>query len=408
MRLLHVSDWHVGLTTGVFARRRDHEAIVAEIAAIVRDRSPDLILHTGDLFHSQYPGVDDMRFGIEALLELSALAPMVVVRGNHDSDRLFSVFDSLLGASSRLRFIATPANLGDETVDPIRRYEAADGSRIALAAIPFVHANRFLAHMHDADQRTSTFADRLGFYERNLGAILLKSLDAARDVAIFASHQYIGGALKSGSERPLHVADEYATRATDLPSVSYAAFGHIHRPQLIPAGCIARYAGSPIQIDFGEEGERKSVVFVDARPMRAPLVEIISLSGGRELKTISVDFDAIASLAPRVQGALCRLTVRTQTAVPELATLVAEALPGAEFVEIVEDCAATRTFAVESGKDAARRDEATLADLFAEYLTGRPPVRADARRVNAEFERLRLAADAGIPFNVPELELGET
>jgi exonuclease SbcD len=405
MRLLHVSDWHVGLTTGVFARRADHEKIVAEIAQIVREHKPDLILHTGDLFHSHYPAVDDLRFGIEALLELSALAPTVVIRGNHDSDRLFSVFNELLGAESRLRFIPLPMNLGDANVDPIRRYPAADGSRIALAALPFVHANRFLAHVRDADERTSTFADRIGAYERDLGAALIDSLDPKHDVAVFGSHQFVGGAIKSGSERALHVADEYATRSSDLPMVSYAAFGHIHKPQRIPAACIARYAGSPIQIDYGEEGEKKSVVFIDAQPMRAPAVDVLPLIAGRHLVTLSADLDTLAALAPRVRGALCRLTVRTEKPQPELARRVAEALPEGEFVEIIEDCPATRIMAVEQS---GTGDQASLADIFAEYLAGRPPVRAEASQVHAAFERLRLATESGEQLFVAELEESPT
>jgi exonuclease SbcD len=400
MRLLHVSDWHVGLTTGVFSRRRDHEEIVEEISEVVRDCKPDLILHTGDLFHSQYPAVDDMRFGIDALLELSALAPTIVVRGNHDSDRLFAVFDDLLGSDSRLRFIALPANLGDPNVDPIRRMPAADGSRIALAALPFVHANRFLAHVRDVDERTAPFADRLGAYERDLGAALMRTLDPKREVAIFASHQYVGGALKSGSERPLHVGDEYATRASDIPMVSYAAFGHIHRPQQISAACVARYAGSPIQIDFGEEGEKKSVVFVDAQPMRAPSYEVLPLRGGRHLVTLAARLEDLPALADRVRGALCKLTVRTENPISDLAKRVSDALPHAECVEILEDCAATRTVAVEEG---VQGKDATLADLFTEYLAERPPTRAEAALVRAAFERLRIATEAGESLAVPEL-----
>jgi exonuclease SbcD len=401
MRLLHVSDWHVGLTTGVFSRRSDHEAIIAEIKAIVRDSKPDLILHTGDLFHSQYPAVDDMRFGIDALLELSALAPTVVVRGNHDSDKLFAVFDELLGIDARLRFIALPAKLGDPNVDPIHRFPAADGSRIALAALPFVHANRFLAHVRDVDERTAPFADRLGAYERDMGSALLRSLDPKRDVAIFASHQYVGGALKSGSERPLHVGDEYATRASDIPLVSYAAFGHIHRPQRIAAACIAHYAGSPIQIDYGEEGEKKSVVFVEAQPMRSPSCKVLPLTGGRNLVTVTAALADLHALQARVSGALCRLTVRTETAVSDLAKRVADALPHGEFVEILEDCAATRVVAVE---DSGRTEEASLADLFGEYLAARPPSRADASLVRSAFDRLRAATEAGEKLVVPELE----
>jgi DNA repair exonuclease SbcCD nuclease subunit len=66
----------------------------------------------------------------------------------------------------------------------------------------------------------------------------------------------------------MRVGDDYATRAGDIPAVSYGAFGHIRKPQEIGNSNHARYAGSPTQIDFGEEGEGKSFVFVEANRAR--------------------------------------------------------------------------------------------------------------------------------------------
>jgi exonuclease SbcD len=269
VRLLHTSDWHIGVTTGrmAHARRPDHEKTQAELVAYARDLKPDLILHTGDLFHVGYPAVDDMRFGLECVKELAALAPVIVLRGNHDNDRLFRVFALLLGSESNLTFVDLPPRLDEH---PVIRVPCSDGTAIALAPLPFVHANRFFGFYPDAESQTVTYADRLGAYERRLGERLLAGFDPGREVAVFGAHLFVQGAVKSGSERQLHVGDEYATRAGDMPAVSYAAFGHIHRPQRIPGLVAARYAGSPIPIDFGEEGEEKSAVFVDAAPGRRP------------------------------------------------------------------------------------------------------------------------------------------
>lgn len=390
MRLLHVSDWHVGLVTGSFPRRPDHEKVFAEVASIVREYRPDLVLHTGDVFHSGFPAVDDMRLGLEALQELAALTRVVVVRGNHDSDRLFRVFTLLLGSSSRLTFIDLPPKLDG---DPILRFPADRGATvIALAPLPFVHANRFLGRYDNAAEQTVTFADRLGEYERALGARLVEGLDPASEVAVFAAHQYVQGATKSGSERRLHVSEDYMTRASDIAAVSYAAFGHIHRPQRIPGSVEARYAGSPIQIDFGEENEQKSVVFVDAEPRRTPQLTIIPVSGGRPLRTVSTTLAEIVTMADRYSGALCRVTIHTETPTPNLAQRVQEALPGADLIEVVENCAASRVSPVE--ERSAVTTEPSPAELFAEFLALRPVRGADANRVRAAFAIVLAAAEA--------------
>src|ERR687885_331372 len=84
MRLLHVSDWHIGRQTYRCSRVPDHEAALGEIVELARDTRPHLVLHTGDVFDGFRPGYVEMSFAVEALEELAALAPVVVVAGNHD------------------------------------------------------------------------------------------------------------------------------------------------------------------------------------------------------------------------------------------------------------------------------------------------------------------------------------
>ena len=125
------------------SREPDIRAAVEKIIALAREEGPDLILHAGDLFDALRPGVEDMHWTIDRLRELAAVAPVLVVCGNHDSPALFRLFDKLLGPRSRIRFVAhprlpeaggvleVPAKGGDEEV-----------ARVAL--LPFVHASRMV------------------------------------------------------------------------------------------------------------------------------------------------------------------------------------------------------------------------------------------------------------------------
>ena len=48
-------------------------------------------------------------------------------------------------------------------------------------------------------------------------------------------------------------------------SASYVALGHVHRPQAVRgAPSPTRYAGSLLQLDFGEKEQTKSVTVADA------------------------------------------------------------------------------------------------------------------------------------------------
>src|SRR5262245_11895481 len=139
MKVLHVSDWHLGRLTYREPRASDHDVVLAEIVALARAERPDLVCHTGDLFDQRRPSYPDMARGITALQELAAVAPVVVVCGNHDSPRLFEVFAQLLGPDSHIHFVAEPRL---PTEGGILRFPAADGTILRLGVLPFVHANR--------------------------------------------------------------------------------------------------------------------------------------------------------------------------------------------------------------------------------------------------------------------------
>src|SRR5436305_1657569 len=95
-------------------RDEDIRAAVEEIVSIARAERPDLVLHAGDLFDGPRPAYPDLRWAVDALRELAAVAPTIVICGNHDAPALFGLLDRLLGPDSRLRFVgrALPPELG--------------------------------------------------------------------------------------------------------------------------------------------------------------------------------------------------------------------------------------------------------------------------------------------------------
>jgi exonuclease SbcD len=122
-------------------------------------------------------------------------------------------------------------------------------------------------------------------------------------VNVIAAHAFVHGADASGSERAAHLTTAYGVPSTVFPAAAhYVALGHLHRPQEIPGPCPIRYSGSPMALDFGEAGQRKVVVVVDAAPGTPARVAEVPLSSGRplvvakgtlaELRTLEVADDA--------------------------------------------------------------------------------------------------------------------
>ncbi len=146
MRLLHISDWHLGRMTYRYSRAPDHDVVLEEIIGYARELRPHLILHTGDLFDAFRPGYAEMARGIDALKELAATAPVVVVAGNHDSPALFRLFNRLQGEDSKIRFV-DQARLPEE--GGVLEFPGMGDEVIRLAPLPFVHANRMVERFED-------------------------------------------------------------------------------------------------------------------------------------------------------------------------------------------------------------------------------------------------------------------
>jgi exonuclease SbcD len=394
VRLLHTSDWHLGRQTYRVSRAPDHDRVLAQILAAARETLPDLILHTGDLWDVHRPAHEDLARGVEALRGLAEVAPVLVLCGNHDSPSLLRVFARLHGEEGRIRFVADARAAAHE-------FPARDGDVIRVAALPFVHQNRAIAHLEvDPRDWTAAYADRVQRVWRVLARSLADGLDPGRHVTVAAAHLHLEGARWSGSERPLHVTDEYATRPAHLPEAAYAAFGHVHRPQPIPGG---RYAGSPLPLDFGEEGEDKSSVLVEARPGRPARVETLPLDPGRPLLSLEGGLAELGAHAALARGALCRVIVDTDEPTPDLAARVADLLPQAVVLEVEERCRGERLEPVSEGR-VADEGEAPLRDLFREYLGQEGTRGASAARVLRRFGALLDAAEAEVEPLLDPLE----
>ncbi|MDZ7732813.1 MAG: AAA family ATPase, partial [Acidimicrobiia bacterium] len=83
------------------------------------------------------------------------------------------------------------------------------------------------------------------------------------------AHLMVAGGVLGGGERSAHTVFDYSVPAQVFPvAAQYVALGHLHRAQELPAACPVRYCGSPLQLDFGETGDTKSVTIVIAEAGR--------------------------------------------------------------------------------------------------------------------------------------------
>ena len=284
MKLLHTSDWHVGKTIRGHSRIPEHEAVLTEIVTLADEHSVDLVIVAGDLFETATPTAEAESLVYRTLLQLlDTDAHVAVISGNHDNARRLRAVAPVFEALGRIHLVTEPTRPDDGGVI---RLSMPGGEQVRLAMLPFVSQRGVVRAKNlmeaAAYENTQAYADRM--------RLLIETLTAefgSDTVNILAAHAFVYGGQLGGGERAAHFIDDYAISAQSFPvTASYVALGHVHRPQRIPGAAPIHYCGSPLQLDFGEEDQRKQVNLVEIEPGVPPVVTHASLSGGRTLRTL--------------------------------------------------------------------------------------------------------------------------
>jgi DNA repair protein SbcD/Mre11 len=386
-RILHVSDWHLGLTTRGVERLADHEQALGEICEIAAVVRPHLILHTGDLFHTPHPANEAVRLAFDVLHRLEALCPVIVLRGNHDGIEHFRALQSVLGEATRIRLVDVPKRPGEGGVVEV---EGEPGEIVRVGLLPFLESNRArIIERLTKDWTTwaTQYADGVAGVEGVIAAGLLEHYDASKHILLFAAHLHLDVAVPSQSERRRHIVEEYAARAASIPrDVSYAAFGHIHNPQRLRAAMPAWYAGSPIPVDFGEITDAKRVIAVEVHPgTPADVAEHFLRRTGRRLLRIDATLEEIEAMAADVNDAICDIVVRTPTTVPDLSDRVAALLPQASFASIQGAAADARIAPLAGGTPSDEQVAEGYDALFRRFVEAHPPASGSAQLADDVF-----------------------
>jgi exonuclease SbcD len=181
-------------------------------------------------------------------------------------------------------------------------------------------------------------------------------------VNVVAAHAFVHGADASGSERAAHLSSAYGVPSTVFPSnAHYVALGHLHRLQEIPGPCPIRYCGSPLALDFGEAGQQKVAVVVEAAPGTPARVTEVPLESGRPLHVVKGTMAELQAVTVP-DDAYVRAHVREKLRVG-LADEVRMLWPN--VVDVVLEAPSARG---DRGPHVESRSERSAHDLFAAYL----------------------------------------
>jgi DNA repair protein SbcD/Mre11 len=332
MRIVHTSDWHAGRMWKNLRRLDELESLLNFLADHVTRDDIDLLLISGDVFDSGAPIAEAERLVFRFLRRVGeAGVRTVVIAGNHDSPARLQAWGSLAELAG-VQVVARPqpADKGG-----ILRFNTKRGEQAVIAAVPFAATRDLVSAATLAADETAArqrYADGL----RRIVTHLCEHFDP-QAINILMAHTHIEGAVLSGSEREVHVGEEWAATAQALPAnAHYIALGHIHRPQTLNAApSPTEYAGSLMQLDFGEEGEEKSFVIVQAEPGRPARIERIRYEGAKPLRTIRAGLAELEARSTELATyGWLRIRVPIETFDPDLNSRVRRVLSNAVAVHV--------------------------------------------------------------------------
>ena len=327
MRILHTADWHVGTRLGRYDRMDDYVAVLDELAAIADREAVDLVIVAGDLFDRPAPPIDALRLVLETLERLASEArPVVAIAGNHDSPELFEVLAPLM----RPRHVYLVGAIRPPDDGGVLDLETG-GGRALVACFPFLRQGRVVDFLADTDAWHGAYADKVAALCDRYSARLRQH--RSRAVKLLTAHFMVHGALLGGEgaprgERALHVGEAYSAAERALPDgLHYVAMGHVHNPQPVPgAPAAGEYAGSLLELDFGEAGEPKRVVLIDAEPDRPATLRSIAVTGGRKLRRARSSWEKLLADGS-LRDSFLDLTVLTDGPDPGLADRARQEFP---------------------------------------------------------------------------------
>lgn len=251
MKLMHISDLHVGKRVNDFSMLEDQKIIFNEIVQIAVDEAVDGILIAGDIYDKTIPSAEAVDLFDDFITDISKNSiPIFLISGNHDSPERLDFGSRIMGKHQV--YIAGQYN-GE--IPQISMED--DHGRVNIFLMPYLKpavVNRKLAvETSSFDACVRVTIDRAGVdpNERN----------------ILVAHQFVtaGGIPPDPSDsetKSLGGVDNVDVSAFD--AFDYVALGHIHSPQKMGRETV-RYSGSPLKYSFSECRQKKSVTIVELK-----------------------------------------------------------------------------------------------------------------------------------------------
>lgn len=250
MKVLHVSDLHIGKRVNGMSMLDDQRYVLRQILDIAEKCQVSVLLIAGDVYDKASPSAEAVTVFDAFLTDAVAAGLRVLaIPGNHDSAERIAYAQGLL---EKQGVCLPPVYAGE-----VERVELKDEhGPVEFWLLPFLKpgdVRRFFPDKEIGDDYSAALRAVLGACAIDQGK---------RNVVL--SHQLV----TAYGMAPDRADDEIKLGGMDNVDVSvydafdYVALGHVHRPQRVGRDTV-RYSGSPLKYSFSEARYGKSAALIE-------------------------------------------------------------------------------------------------------------------------------------------------
>ena len=361
MKLIHLSDLHLGKRVNEFNMLEDQEYILTKILNVIDEEKPDAVLIAGDIYDKAVPSAEAVQLFDDFLCCLQAKCPQIfVISGNHDSPERIAFASRLIEASG---VHLSPVYNG--RIEPHVLHD--EYGEVLIYMLPFVRPSHVRHALEAAsDEQIVTYTDAIRAALRQAGPDPEKR-------CVLVAHQFVTGASRTESE-DISVGGLDNVDASVFAGFDYVALGHIHRAQNIGTSGVIRYCGTPLKYSFSEAKDEKTVTIVDLGKKGEVSVRTAPLMPKREMREIRGTYEQLMT-KENYEGTqtddYLHITLTDENDIADAVSRLRVVYPN--LMKLDYDNQRTRTSGIIDGAaDAERRTPLDLLEELFEKQNGHP------------------------------------
>ena len=235
MKILHLSDLHIGKIIYEQSLLEDQEYMLKQIEKIIEKEKIEAVLISGDIYDRSIPpadAVDILNKFLNTLIK-TLKVKVFIISGNHDSKERLN-FGSQIFENDGLYIQTTYTG-------KIRKVELTE--KINIYMLPFIKPIEVKQYFENTKIET---------YNDAIKQIISKEKIDKNKINILMAHQFVtSGTInpETSESETINIGGIDNVDASNFSEFDYVALGHIHGPQKIGNEKI-RYSGTMLKYSF--------------------------------------------------------------------------------------------------------------------------------------------------------------